>query len=70
MSNTQGNLEPQPNGGGVSDKARRRLINVWTWVGIVLLGFVALYLSGILASPIGIIIWSAVFVFMLRGPVN
>lgn len=70
MSNTQGNLEPQPNGGGVSDKARRRLINVWTWVGIVLLGFVALYLSGILAIPIGIIIWSAVFVFMLRGPVN
>ena len=53
-----------------NDKARRRLIAVWTWVGALLLFGVAVYVSGILAIPIGIIIWAAVFVFMLRGPVN
>lgn len=51
-------------------KARHRLVVVWTWVGAILLAAVGVYLAGILAIPIGIIIWTTVFVFMLRGPVN
>lgn len=51
-------------------KARYRLTLVWMWVGIVLLCGVGVYLSGILANAIGIIIWTVVFVFILRGPVN
>ena len=51
-----------------NDKARRRLIAVWTWVGALLLFGVAVYVSGILAIPIGIIIWAAVFVFMKSFP--
>lgn len=53
-----------------NDKARRRLITVWTWVGAILLAGVALYLAGIISMAIGIIVWTVVFVFMLRGPVN
>ena len=53
-----------------NEKARRRLIRVWTWVGIILLAAVALYLAGIISNAIGIIVWTVVFVFILRGPVN
>ena len=70
MSDTKNILESNPSESGVSDKARRRLISVWTWVGAILLFAVAVYVSGILIIPIGIIVWAAVFVFMLRGPVN
>ena len=52
------------------DKARKRLFAVWTWVGIILLAAVAVYLSGILSIPIGILIWTVVIVFMLGGTVN
>ena len=51
-------------------KARHRLTLVWTWVGVILLCGVAVFLSGILANAIGVIVWTAVFVFLLRGPVN
>ena len=50
--------------------ARHRLTLVWTWVGAILLAAVIVYLSGILSTAIGVIVWSIVFVFMLRGPVN
>ena len=53
-----------------NEKARRRLITVWTWVGGILLAGVALYLAGIISMAIGIIVWTVVFVFILRGPVN
>ena len=43
---------------------------VWTWVGIVLLVGVAVYLAGILSIAIGIVVWTVVFVFILRSPVN
>ena len=43
---------------------------VWTWVGIILLCGVAVYLSGVVSNAIGIIVWTVVFVFILRGPVN
>lgn len=51
-------------------KSRRRLVRVWTWVGAILLAGVGVYLSGILANAIGVIVWTVVFVFILRGPVN
>lgn len=51
-------------------KARYRLTLVWMWVGIIALCAVAIYLSGVLANAIGIIVWTVVFVFILRGPVN
>ena len=54
----------------LTDKARRRLINVWTVVGVILLIGVALYVSGIISNAISIIVWTVVFVFILRGPVN
>ena len=52
------------------DKLRRRFLAVWTWVGAIILVGVCVYLIGILGMPIGIIIWSAVFVLTLSGPVN
>ena len=52
------------------DKARRRLVRVWTWVGAILLVGVGVYLAGILATAIGVVVWTVVFVFILRGPVN
>lgn len=51
-------------------KARHRLTVVWTWVGICILFAVGVYVSGVLSTAIGIIIWTTVFVFILRGPVN
>lgn len=51
-------------------KARYRLTIVWTWVGAILLCGVAVFLSGILSNAIGVIVWTAVFVLMLRSPVN
>ena len=51
-------------------KARHRLAVVWTWVGAILLCGVAVYLSGPLSNAIGVIVWTVVFVFILRGPVN
>ena len=54
----------------VSQKKRNRLVTVWTWVGILLLGAVAIYLSNILSNVISILVWTTVFVFILRDPVN
>lgn len=51
-------------------KARHRLVVVWTWVGAILLAGVGIYVSGVLSIAIGIIIWTAIFVFILSGPVN
>ena len=53
-----------------SQKKRNRLVTVWTWVGVLLLGAVAVYLSGILSNVISILVWTTVFVFILRDPVN
>lgn len=52
------------------DKARRRLVTVWTWVGALLLAGVCVYLSGVLSNVISILVWTTVFVFILRDPVN
>ena len=54
----------------VQSTARHRLTLVWTWVGVILLCGVGVYLAGILSNAIGVIVWTVVFVFILRGPVN
>lgn len=54
----------------LSDKALRRLVRVWTLVGAAILAGVLIYLAGILSVAIGIVVWTIVFVFILRGPVN
>ena len=53
-----------------TDKAKRSFLIVWTIVGGILLTGVLVYLFNILSVPIGIVIWSIVIVFCLRGPVN
>ena len=54
----------------VSGKALRRLVRIWTLVGIALVVAAAVYLAGILSNTIGVIVWCLVFVFILRGPVE
>ncbi len=51
-------------------RARKRFINVWTLVGAVLLMAVVIYLMHILSVPVSTLIWTAIFVFCLRGAVN
>lgn len=63
MQSSQDNIERQA-------KARHRLTLVWTWVGAILLFAAAVYLSVPLSNAIGVIVWTVVFVFMMRGPVN
>lgn len=53
-----------------TEKAKRGFLTVWTIVGAILLTGVLVYLINILSVPMGIIIWSVVIVFCLRGPVN
>ncbi len=52
------------------DKAKRSFLAVWTAVGAILLTGVAVYLVNILSVPVGIVLWTVVIVFCLRGPVN
>ena len=70
MSPILSGRKTEPETDSKTTNARRRLINVWTWVGIILLAGVVLYLAGIMANAIGVIVWTVVFVFILRGPVN
>ena len=63
MSDINNTSESNSNESGVSDKARRRLISVWTWVGAILLFAVAIYVSGILIIPIGIIVCRVTAIF-------
>lgn len=51
-------------------KARRHFMQVWTLVGAIGITAVIIYLLGILSTPVGIIIWTAIIVFVLRTPVN
>ena len=60
------NLNPSD----IQNASFRRLTLVWTWVGVILLCGVGVYLAGILSLAIGVILWTVVFVFILRGPVN
>ena len=70
MSSQSGNLLSDPSDSPSGDKARRRLVRVWTAVGAILLTAAVVYAAGIISNAIGVIAWTAVFVFILRGPVN
>ncbi|MCI2241561.1 AI-2E family transporter [Adlercreutzia faecimuris] len=51
-------------------RSRRRFLDVWTLVGAILLTGVIVYLLGILAVPVSIVIWTVIIVFCLRGMVG
>lgn len=51
-------------------KTKRYCFTVWTAVGAILLTAVAAWLLMVLSIPVGIILWSIVIIFCLRGPVN
>ena len=53
-----------------TEKAKRSFLMVWTAVGAILLTGVAVYLFNVLSVPVGIVLWSVIIVFCLRGPVN
>ena len=60
----------EPENTKVSDKALRRLVRVWTLVGIALVAAAVVFLAGIMANAIGVIAWSIVFVFIMRAFVD
>ena len=51
-------------------KWRLALVVVWTLVGLGLLLYFFGSVLSVLAIPMGIIVWSVIFVFGLRSPVN
>ena len=53
-----------------TETARRRYYVAWTWMLAIALAGVVIFLLNILAIPVGIIIWTAVFVFILHGIVD
>lgn len=52
------------------DPHRRWFYNVWTTIGAIILIGVGIYLMNILSVPVGIMIWTLVIVFCLRGLVD
>lgn len=64
--------EAQPEGkaAGSVDRARHWFFIVWTIVGVILLTGALVYLLNVLAVPVGIVLWTVIIVFCLRGPVN
>lgn len=53
-----------------SFRGRRRLNLVWTAVGSIILLGVAVYVLNVLSVPVGVLIWTVIIVFCLRGIVN
>ena len=51
-------------------KLKRRCLQIWGAIGVIALLGVAIYLLDILAVPVGILIWTVIIVFCLRGIVN
>ena len=49
---------------------RRRAYTIWAFIGGCILLFALGFLLNVLAIPVGILIWTAVIVFCLRGIVN
>lgn len=48
-------------------RARKAFIYIWTCVGAVILAGVTIYLLGVLALPMSVLIWTLFIVFCLRG---
>lgn len=55
---------------GSDSRLTRACLAVWTAVGAVLLLAACIYLLNILTIPVGIVLWTVVLVFVLRGPVS
>lgn len=51
-------------------RARKAFIYIWTCVGACVLAGVTIYLLGVLALPMSILIWTLFIVFCLRGIVS
>lgn len=51
-------------------KLKRWFMRIWTAVGAIILIGVAIYLLNVLALPVSMIIWTLLFIFMLRPLVN
>ncbi|MEC4183856.1 AI-2E family transporter [Adlercreutzia sp. R21] len=51
-------------------KARVRFLDLWSVIAAILLLGVVVWLMGILAVPVAILIWTLIIVFCLRGVVN
>lgn len=51
-------------------KARFAFMVVWTIVGAMILTGVGIYVVNVLSVPVGIVLWTVVIVFCLRGIVN
>ena len=51
-------------------KSRSRLFATWTAVGAILLLWVAVRVLNVLSVPVGVLIWTVIIVFCLRGIVN
>ena len=50
-------------------KARRNAFRIWGFIGgLIILGVLG-WLMGVLSMPIGIVVWAAIIIFCLRGPV-
>lgn len=53
-----------------TEKARKNFFIVWTIVGAIPLTGIVVYLFNILSVPVGIVLWSVVIIFGLRGLVD
>lgn len=53
-----------------TDNARRHFYQVWMAIGIVILVYVLGFVLDVLAMPVSIVVWTFVFVLILRGPVD
>ena len=53
-----------------TERFRGAFFAVWTIVGAAAIVWIIGYLLDLLSVPVGIVIWTAVIVFCLRGPVN
>ena len=52
------------------DKTKRAFLIVWTIVGAGIITWACVYLINVLSIPVGIVLWTVVIVFCLRGTVN
>lgn len=63
-------LPENPSASERTDRARRLCYQIWALVGAIIITGVVVYLLKILTAPVGIVLWTCVIVFCLRGPVN
>lgn len=52
-----------------TDAARRRFFQVWALIGLIAVIYVLGFVLNVLATPVAILVWTAVIVLCLRAPV-